>query len=499
MYVPQIETQPRPRAAVPGHRAALAAMVLLALASAVIRLWDIASYPLDSDEVFTLLGARHGWADMLTYAARDLVHPPLIYVLVKLWRALGGESAVWLRLLPFLFSLLAFPALVRLMRNVALPYSAQILAFALLAANPFVAHYSIHLRNYTLFLFLSLWAMAVFIEWVRSPSGRGFAALALLHLALAWCHYFSAFLFAAQLLVVLVFQRVLLKRYVLLLAGISIAFLPWLIAAGSVFLQNRGLGKNLAWTEKPDLIDLAWFYHLACGNLDIPKAMTLSFVLFFTPIAYAALRWLRERDPGIRPDAMALIALVAVTAPLAIFTLSHLAENSMWGTRHMLSAIAAVMLLVAYAVWRLPHRWLRRATAALIVLWAGCAAWQHVHKPGKKMQIDALLTTMERVEPRTAGVVPVYAFEPAVAVSLRFLMERQQRFALQSRIYSLDEIRAPYGWIALRDTTWKRYHAGPPEHELRARGFTVHEQFRFPAATQALILMRVSKPPAVEK
>ena len=59
------------------------------------------------DEIFSVHAARHPWGGLWSFAAADLIHPPLFYALLKLWAAAGGESLHWLRLFPALTSVLA--------------------------------------------------------------------------------------------------------------------------------------------------------------------------------------------------------------------------------------------------------------------------------------------------------------------------------------------------------------------------------------------------------
>ena len=65
-----------------------------------LRLWRLTTYSLRPDEIFSLETARQAWGGLILRATRDLVHPPLFYALLKAWIAIGGQSELWLRLLP---------------------------------------------------------------------------------------------------------------------------------------------------------------------------------------------------------------------------------------------------------------------------------------------------------------------------------------------------------------------------------------------------------------
>src|ERR1044072_2774624 len=75
--------------------------ILIAIAFVLARLLRLTSSCLWFDEIFSVHAARHTWADLVKFAAADIIHPPLFYALLKIWIAIGGESILWLRLLPF--------------------------------------------------------------------------------------------------------------------------------------------------------------------------------------------------------------------------------------------------------------------------------------------------------------------------------------------------------------------------------------------------------------
>ena len=51
----------------------------------VLRIWHITTYSLWGGEAFTMIGATQEWNGMFSYIIADIVHPPLFYVLLKLW------------------------------------------------------------------------------------------------------------------------------------------------------------------------------------------------------------------------------------------------------------------------------------------------------------------------------------------------------------------------------------------------------------------------------
>ena len=84
-----------------------ASFVLIFAVYVFLRLWNLTDSCLWFDEIFSIHAAEHDWGSLFWFVAQDLIHPPLFYVLLKIWVAVGGESLFWLRFFPVLFSILA--------------------------------------------------------------------------------------------------------------------------------------------------------------------------------------------------------------------------------------------------------------------------------------------------------------------------------------------------------------------------------------------------------
>src|SRR5262245_51748042 len=143
-----------------GEDATLSAghVVLLLLIAGVfiaLRLWRLTSYGLYGDEIFSLRLASANWTESVAVVARDIVHPPLFYMLVKLWIGIGGDSVLWLKLFPALSSIAALVPLFLLCRELKLKPAAIELALGLMAVNAYLVYYSQELRMYSLLLTLT--------------------------------------------------------------------------------------------------------------------------------------------------------------------------------------------------------------------------------------------------------------------------------------------------------------------------------------------------------
>src|SRR3989440_9280244 len=116
-------------------RSQIAVWLLLVALYAAARLWRLTAACLWFDEIFSVHAARHAWGGLWSFAAADLIHPPLFYALLKLWAAAGGESLFWLRLFPALTSVAALVPFFLLARELRLTRAETNAALLLAAGN----------------------------------------------------------------------------------------------------------------------------------------------------------------------------------------------------------------------------------------------------------------------------------------------------------------------------------------------------------------------------
>lgn len=112
---------------------------------------------------FQRLNDGHGvMATLRSLATDDPKHPPLFYVLLRVWCGAFGDSVFAMRFLAALISLLIFPALWWLCRELFFEDENQqpitLVALALLALSPFHILYAQEAREY------SIWTVAIFVS-----------------------------------------------------------------------------------------------------------------------------------------------------------------------------------------------------------------------------------------------------------------------------------------------------------------------------------------------
>ena len=215
------------------------------------RLWQLTGYSLLPVEIFSVRAIRHNWTDMIAFLAKDIVHPPLFYVLLKLWMGIGGESLLWLKLFPALISFAMIVPFFLLCRELKLRAAEINLALLLMAINGYLVYYAQEVRMYSLLLFLTICSLWLFARFFNSADRAKYHLVALfaVNLLLVYTQYYGWLVVGLEGLFVLMWRRHKLLSFALSVAGLILCFIPWIyivVQTARTQLRERGLADNLA-------------------------------------------------------------------------------------------------------------------------------------------------------------------------------------------------------------------------------------------------------------
>jgi uncharacterized membrane protein len=430
---------------------------------AAARLWRLDESCLWFDELFGVHAARHAWGAMPRFVALDLVHPPLFYLLLKVWMGLGGESVWWLRLLPAAASSLAAVPIALLARELKLSAPTAALALLLAAASGFLIKYAQEVRMYApllLFASCSLWLFARSCragdEDSAGPGGGeaggarrarragpgALFALAAANLLLVYTHYFGWMLVALELTFAAAWARSRLKFFAASVLVLAACFAPWAwaVAGASEGASGGGLQQNIGWAARPRPLELFLPYLLLHEPFRFQRhsaepavlrlTVVMTLLLFAPALAALALRELKralgrcgtEGETRAREKFPFRFLVFFSAAPvLSAFVLARLLPQSVWGTRHLVIVAPAYLLLAAYAVTSLRPRWLSAVVHLLIGFWLLLAAAGWLTRPAAPLvwcSWETLAAQLARAEAASGRAVTVYAAEELAAYHL---------------------------------------------------------------------------------
>ena len=208
-----------------------------------------------------------GVLDVIGYLAlEEPQHPPLYFVLARLWAELFGDFTGAIRSLSAFLSLLAIPGLYWLCRELFDSPSIASLATMLIAVSPFHVLYAQEARPYSLWILMTILSSAALLRAMRLKTVRSWALYALTLVGGMYSHLFFGLVVLGHGIYVVTPNGVAFKRSSPYLVSSAVAFmffLPWVLAI--IF----GISQAQKTTE--------WIRAAEVGPLDTLKRWTFVF------------------------------------------------------------------------------------------------------------------------------------------------------------------------------------------------------------------------------
>ncbi|MGI8735583.1 MAG: glycosyltransferase family 39 protein [Pyrinomonadaceae bacterium] len=497
------------------------------------RFWRLTSSCLWFDEIFGVHAARHNWTEMFKFVAADIIHPPLFYALLKVWIGIGGESLLWLRLLPVVFSVAAIVPLVLLARELRLGENEKKLALTFLAVNGYLIKYAQEVRMYSLLFLLTCASIWLFVKFINARnSTKMLLALAVINFLLVYTHYYGWLVVIVELLTLLLWWRHRAAKLLLTILALILSYLPWLYLITISKEPGRGLAQNIGWVARPGPGDVAQFFSMlntpfffrqsSVSSLYDVWSICLSLLIFGLPLAALLREALMKREAGVAPVRVYWwLTSLAFLPVLLAFLLSWVLPHSIWGTRHLIVAAGPYAILAALALVRLRPTWARTACLVLLSCWLTLnGAVFLFQRPTSFIWCtwEPLAQQMMKSEDGSREV-QIYAYEDLVAYHLWFALDTARRqgafdrfkvhvvkgipglredpaYFLPRRFYGVESqdgaaLKGESVWIAFRDSVWHTQR--PPLSLIEAQGYETGRVFELPAQGQRAFLVELRR------
>lgn len=468
----------------------------------VARAWRLTSFGIFGDEVFTLWTSAQSWSNVLRSVVEDVVHPPLFYSLLKAWIDIGGQSLLWLKILPLTLSVASLVPFFLLCREMKINKTATALALWLIAVSSFVINHAQESRMYSLLLLLvlcSLWLFVKLQSTERRRAGLHFALFSV-NVLLVFTHYFGWAIIGLEFIFLLFWQRRHLLFFVLSAVAVAIVFSPWVYLVIGAARANP-TRATFFWNHPPPISDLIGFY----GNLNGPLSYSwkifgtaLVLLLFALPIAIQSVRLLRNQMEGEQATRFRFLLLFAFVPVIVAFTASHLLPQSVWAFRYLIISAPAYFLLVAVSIDDLKPARFRIVMFVLIAGWAGISGFTEMLNRDlinwEPLVNRMIVTTKSDQGPGVSesSPVPVYVVDPNAGNTIQYYLDKQGERAIHvETVNDLSEPQAVHSWVALI-----RYkHETQPSMSalLQNRGYRVDATIEGKASGHSAILLQVTK------
>lgn len=238
-------------------------LLLVTAIALVARLLRLTWLGLWTNEGFSVFLAQSSLRALVIGTANDL-HPPLFYLLLKLW-LLPGQNLVWLRLLPVAFGTLTVVLVYHVGRRLLGPAVGWWAALFLALAPKHIA-YSREARMYIVLAFFTLLSLYLLWRCLEDPFPGCWSGYVAATLAMMYTQNLGLVFVPGELVIAIVLlakQRhgQQTRAWLISQALILLGYAPWLPV-----MVEQTLFRRLPWIEAATLLDLRIsFPHILLG------------------------------------------------------------------------------------------------------------------------------------------------------------------------------------------------------------------------------------------
>ncbi|MEO6590141.1 MAG: hypothetical protein ABIP06_12645 [Pyrinomonadaceae bacterium] len=489
----------------------------LAVIYALLRFWHLTDSCLWFDELFGVHAASFEWREMLWFAAQDLIHPPLFYILLKLWIALGGETLFWLRLFPVVFSTLALFAFYQFCKQLKLSYPAIAIAFVFFACNGALIKYAQEVRMYSLVMFLATLSMWLFTRFLHL--GKNIRLLTICNILLVYTHYFGSFVVVSEIAIILILQRIKIRQILIMFGICLLSFAPWIFAIFRAAQINSDLSQNIGWIQKPNLyiivqfiLDLVEPFYFQASNADFASNYLICIPILLI-IGAAKILYLvnyKERSETEKVNFWMLTIFILTPVLLSII-LSWTFPVSIFGTRHLIIVFAPVAIFTGLFFDKIKPFILKTVLLSILFFLFALAFVFELKRPKQTFiwcAWENLATGIPNNQP-----TKIFVFEDLVAYHFWFAERNNPNVeiikidnlegVLEDKSYFLprgfsgvkklnfEEISEPKFYIAFRDKNFDLQKL--PLKNLIEKGYKIGEPNIFEAQVSKAFLVEITK------
>lgn len=413
--------------------------------------------------------SQKGIADTIaSLAIEDSQHPPLYYIIARLWEQTFGSAMAVRRSLPALISLLVFPCLYYLCQELFATPVVSWLALGIVAISPFHVLYAQEVREYSLWSVTILLSSWLLLRSLRLSSPFSWLLYAASLPLLLYTYLFSVLIAIGHAIYVFGIEKWrFTKTSIAFLIATSIGFLsfaPWLlVVVNSLSTIDETTSLLQAKVSLPSLFQI-WLINLSrCfADLDsqgriIPfdnllfnssRVILLVSILFL--VGYAKYFIYRQTDKQVWLFILTLMGVTGLALILPDLILGGIRSSA---TRYLVPCYLGIQLSVAYLLGKLITsekrqdfgRWL--AIAILSVGVFSCAVssqaetWWNKYGSYYNPQVARLINQANRPLAIATSYVPRI-------LSLSYLLDPKAKIQFVSPA-NLSEIPAGYSDVFL--------------------------------------------------
>ncbi|WP_138506180.1 glycosyltransferase family 39 protein [Nostoc sp. PA-18-2419] len=267
-------------------------------------------------------------------AVDDAQHPPLYYVMVRLWMQFFGNSVATTRSLSAIISLLAFPCTYWLCLELFQSPITAWISIALLTVSPFHVLYAQEAREFGLWMVTILLGNAALLRAIRLGSKQLWGIYAVTVALGLYTFLFSGLLAIAHGIYLFTVERFrftkTVKAYLIATSAGFLAFVPWILIVINNLSEIERTTTSAQTKQSLSVLVSGWI-----GNICYLFGDFWRYEPFFSDLNLPVLRWGRF-----------LIPLILILVIYSFLFLYRQTNKQVWLFIFILSAVPALALIL---------------------------------------------------------------------------------------------------------------------------------------------------------
>jgi uncharacterized membrane protein len=267
-------------------------------------------------------------------AVEDAQHPPLYYVMVRLWMQFFGNSVATTRSLSAIISLLVFPCIYWLCLELFQSPITAWISISLLTVSPFHVLYAQEAREFGLWIVTTLLTSIALLRAIRLGSKKLWGIYAVTVALGLYTFLFSGLLAIAYGIYVFAIERFRftksVKAYLIATSAGFLAFFPWILIIINSLSEIDRTTASAQTRESVSFLVSGWI-----GNISYLFGDFWRYEPFFPDLNLPILRWGRF-----------LVPLILILVVYSFLFLYRQAGKRVWLFVFILSGVPALALIL---------------------------------------------------------------------------------------------------------------------------------------------------------
>ncbi|NQT89694.1 MAG: glycosyltransferase family 39 protein [Candidatus Omnitrophica bacterium] len=344
--------------------------LILALAAA-LRLYNLGAESIWYDEISVVNRMTRG----LSYLLYGGHQGPPHFLVMRLFTGVFGVSAAALRLPSVIFSLLSLALIYKLAFRLFNEKTALVSAL-LFAISPFNIFYSQDASYYSLYLFLALLSVWLFVKILYEDESGYAGAIGYVIVSILACltSVLSILIIFVQNIIFFLRKKTFSRRWIFLQLVIFLSVVIWFtVMSGAYFTrETEFFHARTGWIQMPDSASLIDTFKTFCyggeryGGSDVTVSLTPAWI----PIALSSILTvfffiglLRSKD-----YTKALLLLLWIVVPISVLYVYSVLVRPLYVIRYLIYCVPAFYITVGIGIADIRNRYLRLGMVLAIVL-----------------------------------------------------------------------------------------------------------------------------------